>query len=274
MGVKKPRSVLQVDELDLETRTSIWNYVFQLKEILEREDYKKDSDHARRVGRRLWSAHFSLPLDEYSSATAWAYIRNRVMQGEVTDALWLIEDFVDDFREVKDKKTAIVLAGVFNNIFERNLVGFRFLDLLIVPVTSSDEVKSVEEALASTTEMPGAQKHLQNAIALLSSKTNPQYAKSLSESISAVEAIVRHVSGANTLGAGLIELKTKGYPIHPALLDGWKKIYGYTSDGDGIRHGSVDPSDVDEAMATYFLVTCSAFVGLLRKAEMKIDAAS
>lgn len=273
MGVKEPRSVLQIENLDQETRTDIWNYFFRLKEVVDGEDYKKGSDDAREIARRLWSNPFSKALDTFTYTECWSLIRSRVMDGQIVDVLWMAEEMVKVFHRVKQKKTALVLAQAFNDIFEQDLVGFRFVDLLLVPVTNSDELATIEAALVSTEDLPGAQEHLKNAVALLSNKTNPQYAKSLSESIGAVEAIVKKVADSKTLGAGLIVLKNRGYPIHPALLDGWNKIYGYTSDSGGIRHGSIDPSDVDEAMATYFLVACSAFVGLLLKIELKISAA-
>ena len=40
------------------------------------------------------------------------------------------------------------------------------------------------------------------------------------------------------LGAGLNNLEAAGLAIHPALRGAWSKMYGWTSDESGIRHGS------------------------------------
>jgi len=41
-------------------------------------------------------------------------------------------------------------------------------------------------------------------------------------------------------------------------------MYGYTSDADGIRHKLLDEATIDFEDAKFMLVSCSAFVNLLR----------
>ena len=52
-------------------------------------------------------------------------------------------------------------------------------------------------------------------------------------------------------------------PIHGALKKGLISIYGYTSDGDGIRHALMDEPNLDQEDAIFMLVTCSAFINYL-----------
>jgi hypothetical protein len=109
-------------------------------------------------------------------------------------------------------------------------------------------------------------------VRLLADRQNPDYPNSVKESISAVEAITKRITGENTLGAGLKKLQTAGLNIHPALKDGWLKIYGWTSDENGVRHGAIDAATIDQTVAKYMLVSCSAFVSYLveegRKANL------
>ncbi|MGW4125293.1 hypothetical protein [Nocardia sp. NPDC004711] len=49
-----------------------------------------------------------------------------------------------------------------------------------------------------------------------------------------------------------------GTTIHPALLEGWSKIYGYTSDESGIRHSATAVPNISRDFARYFLNTCAA----------------
>lgn len=67
----------------------------------------------------------------------------------------------------------------------------------------------------------------------------------------------------STLGKTLKKLTTSGVHIHPALVNAFESIYGYTSDEDGIRHGSIDFSNAPSEDAKYMLISCSAFINYL-----------
>jgi hypothetical protein len=64
------------------------------------------------------------------------------------------------------------------------------------------------------------------------------------------------------LGGALKVLKLK-IPIHPALEQGLLKIYGYTSDGDGIRHALTEEPNLDQEDAQFMMIVSSAFVNYL-----------
>jgi hypothetical protein len=64
-----------------------------------------------------------------------------------------------------------------------------------------------------------------------------------------------------------LEQKAK---IHGSLKEGFNKLYGYTSDAQGIRHALLDEGDanVDEADAFFMFGACAAFVSyLINKAQ-------
>ena len=106
---------------------------------------------------------------------------------------------------------------------------------------------------------------------LLADRQAPDYPNSVKESISAVEAITKKITGEGTLSAGLKKLQSVGLNIHPALKEGWLKIYGWTSDEDGVRHGAIDAATIDQTMAKYILVSCSAFVSYLIDEGKKVN---
>ena len=85
-----------------------------------------------------------------------------------------------------------------------------------------------------------------------------------------VETAARLAAGdpKGTLGSLLPKLQKK-LNLHPAQVEGFKKLYGYTSDDEaGIRHGMMDKDDLTSDDARYMLVSCSAFANyLLRLAE-------
>jgi hypothetical protein len=76
-----------------------------------------------------------------------------------------------------------------------------------------------------------------------------------------------------TLGPALsaVEKKTA---LHTVLKEAFQKLYGYTSDAQGIRHALMDETTLDMEDAKFMLVSCSAFVNYLvvkaQKAGIKL----
>jgi hypothetical protein len=91
-------------------------------------------------------------------------------------------------------------------------------------------------------------------------------ATKLKESISAVEALCREITGESTLGDALRVWEKKGVKIPTFLKSGIEKLYTYTNDKrTGIRHSLMDDTEsptFDEAK--FMLVTCSAFVNYIQ----------
>jgi hypothetical protein len=113
---------------------------------------------------------------------------------------------------------------------------------------------------------------MKRALDLLADRKSPDYRNSIKESISAVEAICSLVAGSSsaTLGQALKELeKKKSVDMHPALKGAFDKLYGYTSDAEGIRHALLKESNLDFEDAKFMLVSCSAFINYLRAKSAK-----
>ena len=61
-----------------------------------------------------------------------------------------------------------------------------------------------------------------------------------------------------------IDQKQFGAMVRQMVKAGFLKIYGYTSDKEGIRHAMLDESNLTGADARYFLVSCTSFVNYLK----------
>ena len=149
------------------------------------------------------------------------------------------------------------------NVFlEKENSAYRFVGNEIVEITSDVEIKAVEDALSSG--VPAVQKHLQTALSLLSDRKNPDYRNSIKESISAVEAVCRLLSGDSkaTLGSALKQVSAKA-PLHPAFEKGLLELYGFTSDEHGIRHSLLEKSHLHYSDAKFMLVLASGFCSFL-----------
>jgi len=187
--------------------------------------------------------------------TSYDYIKNYFLTCEWYGVFNLLEFIAADDTDLLRQHERIWI----NNTLERYNSAYRFVEKQITEITSSEEISAVEGALAST--RGPARDHIETALKMLSDKEDRDYRNSVKESISAVEATVREISGnpSVTLGSGLKDI----VDCHPALLQGFQKIYGYTSDESGIRHSLTDKAETTHAEAKFMLVACSAFISYL-----------
>ena len=151
----------------------------------------------------------------------------------------------------------------YNQVFEKEYVGYRFVNGTITPITDSTEISVIEDVIASSFDV--VRTHIDKALRFLSDRDAPDYANSIKESISAVERMCSIILGkATTLGDALKHLEDSGVKIHPALKRAFSQLYGYTSDASGIRHaGELGGKDSTFEEAKFMLVSCCAFVNYL-----------
>lgn len=269
IGKRSVRSLTQHDSLDADTRTELWNVLVAVQNVLQevgRESYWTDSTEAG-VVTAIWTWECKKPRDEMPrSEQVWLQVKSSILNAEWYDVLDLLEaivKYLDRYRTYATEDAPSAFTAAFNSVFERYLVGQRFVGTEITPVDSTAEAEAVENALEEAGGLAGARHALNRAVELLADRQTPDYPNSIKESISAVETVVRKVTGKGTLGAGLTKLDAAGTPIHPALRGSWSKMYGWASDADGIRHAGINAAEADQALAKYMLVVCSAFVSYL-----------
>jgi hypothetical protein len=162
-------------------------------------------------------------------------------------------------------------AEAWLNIYlEREMSGYRSVNRQLVPITSSIEIFEIEQASRPKMGFEGVAAHIDSALSLLGKKPEPDYRNSIKESISAVEAAAILVTGDKKadLDKALATLEQKG-ALHGALKSGVSKLYGYTSDEDGIRHAILTESNVGFAEAQFMLVACSAFCNFLIDSSLR-----
>lgn len=273
-GFQEVSTALQVDGMDAALRNSLWSVTHTL--FFENHTQFRLSDHTAlsHLGTRLWFAHYKLPLDEMPGSVGGLsqYVRDWWMRPA---EWWRVYDLVEFLvEEYQDEEVTSTARDLYNRALEQERSAFRFVGHSLTRLTSAEEVAAVERALQDTSHLAGVRHHLARAVQLLGSRTEPDFANSIKESISAVEGLAQRLSSKpkSSLGDGLDALERSGVALHPALACGFKALYGYSSDADGIRHAALDVPSVGVEDATYLLVSCSAFVGYLiaKAAEGKL----
>jgi hypothetical protein len=243
----------QVESLDERARTDIWNFLIYPQFV--------DASYPDVAGLMIWAMHFALPRHQYSINNLAARLEQLIREGEWYAVYDLLEFLVLHY--VAHKRTDY--AELVNGVLAANRAGYRVVDSRIVPISNADEANTVEAAAHSTLASAGI--HIRSALNLFAVREDPNFGKVIHEAMSGAEAAANVLAGKQglTLGDALGEVQKRGtLEIHPALIDGWKKLYGFTSDSGGIRHalkmGAVQPN---QDIAQYFIITCSAFVNLV-----------
>ncbi len=253
-----PKKVLQTDSIDEGLRNRLWNILLSCFDC-NAQYYLSHRENAsfRILCERLWHDHFKLAIDTIPEwpLQAIQQIRQRFFQCEWNKAY--------DFAEfVAEHSKFVPVISKCNQVLESELSAYRFVAGKLVPISSERENQTIETAIAQTSDKyKNVSEHLRQAVILLARKPTPDYRNSIKESISAVEALCAEITGKPkaTLGDALKFIENYA-PLHGALRDAFNKLYGYTSDAEGIRHALMGEPHLQQEDAVFMLAACSAFI--------------
>jgi hypothetical protein len=149
-------------------------------------------------------------------------------------------------------------------VLEIEKSAYRFIAGQLAPITNEIEMQEIEYSIRHGNRFTPVGTHISTALAYYSKKPQPDYRNSIKESISAVEAAAKIITGQPkaTLSDAIKAIDQK-HSLHESFKAGIIKLYGYTSDEGGIRHSLSGDANIDEADARYMLVSCSAFANYL-----------
>lgn len=134
------------------------------------------------------------------------------------------------------------------------------------PCSSKEQGDATQTAIETLRgdNMHGASTHLRQAAEHINAR---RYGNSIADSIHAVESVARHIDpkSSKALGPALRSIENAGLLKHPALKQAFSKLYGYTSDEQGIRHALIDQAapDVGSDEAMFMFGACASFAAYL-----------
>jgi hypothetical protein len=269
-GLRPLQKAIQREAIDEELMNRLWS---ALKLVIWDNYSPRDAlgymhDDSRRLLRlvqEIWLHYFKAPVDtipDFNSGhpkSGYKILREHFYGSK----WWEVYDFIEFIAKAADQSWSERLIEVCNTFLEAENAAYRFVGNEIVEITNEQEIAAIETALHKSTK--AVRQHLTRALELLSDRKQPDYRNSIKESISAVESLCQAITGLpkGTLGDCMKLLKTQA-PIHPALEGAFSKLYGYTSDGGGIRHALTEASEQPSfSDAKFMLVACSAFNSFL-----------
>jgi len=259
-GIVRTASVIQKDSADRQLRTDLWNAWYPAYWDCDSAGFNSanDDDYLEFIWKD--TLHLKLSdLRKMSDQGALSMLEQSWFDGEWYECYDILEATIG----YEEGSLALKeFVAELNSVLVRDLSAYRFVGGYCVPVTTNEEIGSVEAALQ--TPLSSVQEHVHQAVVCLSDRKNPDFRNSIKESISAVEAICSTIVGKPhaTLSKALARIETK-IPIHKAQKEAFESLYGYSSDAEGIRHALLDKGTLTADDAKFMLVSCSAFIEFL-----------
>ena len=266
-GYRKPAPMLEEDDLPEGLRNRIWDVLWTNYFRHTSDGFGDYNGTFEELSALLRHTYFKMPIDERPSSPSieCQLIRDRYFQLQFPEFYDFLETMAANavasiYRDYSNTRDYFVEQC--NAVLEQEKARFRFVSNLITKLTNEEEMTEVE--VAADTDEGGI--HIRRAIELYRDRATPDYRNSIKESVSAVEATYRRLTGREhkDIGAAIAAMESDGMRLPKSLKAGFSRIYGWASGKGGIRHALMeDDRTVTEAEARLMLVMCSAYVNYL-----------
>ena len=256
---------LKLKNVSTDARTSIWNVLCRYVPIRSDIDRISFSQKPSSWFDILLDVHenlYSERIDSFSLREMWQRMEQIVSQRPHWQVFDLIQEILrhpscpDDFKRAMAEcfgKGQLAYSISFSNV------------PTIMPMTNEQTSGAIMDALdeMNRSGLSGGIRHLENA----SDRINKgDHAGAVRESIHAVESVARTLDpkSSNALAPALKALEERRR-LHPALKEAMNKLYGYTSDEQGIRHALLEKgeAEVGSEEAVFMFGACAVFCGYL-----------
>ena len=264
---------MRLEELSDDLRREIWNKVRELLRSSSFVGLRGFGSAGEKCIERVLGKLLRMNEDEISTdyEHIMQLLKNYIMQEDrFNKVLDLIEIIVDD-ESVTDE-----FANKIAYLFEVHAAAY-WLDTSrrpyqFFPCSTKEQGEATRAAIETirASSMEGAETHLRQAVDHINAG---QYADSITDSIHAVESVARIICPeAKTLSKALDALQRDGLLKHPALKEAFSKLYGYTSDEQGLRHSLLDKNSADVGLdeAVFMFGACASFAAYLASKNQRM----
>ena len=271
-GYEELPTPLKLEELPAEARTHIWNVFYAFIE---------NTKASFRIVGCVWEQilltkhvrHDNFTLDEWDNS--FEHHRRTLRHSIESLSFNQVFDFIQFV--CRDPMCPPEFTDTMKHTFALSRLAYK-IDTTnpptIIPSVTEAEGKTIVESLQLLRRvgLEGSASHLRKASEYINKN---DWAGSIRESIHAVESVARQLDpeSSETLRGALASLE-KRQALHPALKEAFTKLYGYTSNEQGIRHALLDRSTakvgIDEAV--FMLGACASFASYLWRKHATGDA--
>lgn len=267
-GYEEIPGPLKLGELPKEARTHIWNVFYGNLDSAKFYSYSMSATILRRPWDNIFKSvhinHDHQPIDDWINNfhDITSALRNRIETNDFNKVFDLLQ-FI-----MRQPGCPREFIESMKRVFKRFKLAYIIDDgppSTILPAVTREEGKALLESLQILRKagLSGGESHLRKASSCIN---QGNWAESIKESIHAVESVARNIApGAKSLKSALNELEKKHGELHHAQKESFIKLYGYTSDEQGIRHALIDQTEANVGMdeAVFMLGACASFTSYL-----------
>ena len=268
-GIKHFSDIVQTESLNERTRNKVYTVTRNVFDRLESYELKYRESFVNYLYEEILSlTKRDIPVyisGRYNFNEVFNNIYNIFSMESYEEIFTFIEGMIKCFEFIdKNMGNYLNLKKDYENkiqkVFKEENVNYKIIDSKITDIVDEEQIKSIGETLNNPYKV--VSEHYSKAIEQLYSVKD--YANSIKESISSVEAMCQVINGSKEeLKKALDNLKIK---IHPALEQGYIKLYAFTCDENGSRHANgLSEGEATFEEAKYMLISCSAFVNYLKE---------
>ena len=267
-GIKHFSDIVQTKDLNERTRNKLYTALKEIFDLINKNPNKYGDYFVEYVYEELFAlTKRDIPnYYGYEYSKIFEIIYGIFQKENYIEVFTFIEGIINAYTYIDNisysrfncRKYYIQLVSA---IFKTENVNYRIIDGKVTDIVNEEQIKCLEKTLNNPYNV--VSEHYAKAIEQLYSVKD--FDNSIKESISSVEAMCQIITKNNkaTLGDTLKLLKDN---IHPAMKSAFEKLYGYTSDANGIRHSNgLGEGNSTFEEAKYMLISCSAFVNYLKE---------
>lgn len=263
---------VDLNDVRIEVRERIWGFFSKYEIEIKKPNVRSGEIYTDLIEEAL--SYFGI---HYSTQRGFLMVHDNcctLLHKYLLECDWFtVYDFIEWYC-TKNKDAADQL----NKILEDEKTGYRIINNKVVPITNELELHEIRDALGSSEISPynSVYQSLSKAVSFYSDRENPNYNNAITEAITAVESLLKIIVGDNetTLGKAIDKLDKNGVILHKDLKEGLKKIYHYTCDEHGKRHGGSDYVESEDEDARFMLIFCSSIINFLITKNSKVKVAS
>jgi len=262
----KTKKLVELEAVDEQLTNGLWNaiteHIWNYYSIDSYTASYVNGSTMQTEANLIWQFYFKKPTDEIP--TYWEDCLQEIKTIFYSNTWNEKLDFVEFMIGICDKRRTGDLIKLINFHFRQENSGYSVIDESIVPISNNEEVEEVEKAAQLSDKYGEVSTHIKTALGHLSDRDDPDYRNSVKESISAVEAISKVITGKSDANlSGALKVLEENHGLNGVLKQAYTKLYGYTSSTDGVRHALMDETQINEEEARLMLVICSAFTNYL-----------
>jgi len=222
------------------------------------------------IFEELSTEHYQLTLEEADALDIFDAI-DRCQQSIYDEPFNRVLDLVE--RIMRHRSCPDVFCDEMAGAFSKAQLPYTVIlgeHPTIVPAFSEEEGKAISAGLGDTemAGLSGAHAYLKKAVEQF---RRGEFRDSVRESICAVESACKSLTQKN-LAMAVRALERDGV-VHPALGSAFRKLYGYASNEEGVRHALKESGQtrVRGEEAAFMLSACAAFCSYLAQKTRPVE---